>query len=498
MNTFPSPHVDSFVTALSSLPELPTIIQYEDDYDEITRTIKTSEAEVQVPLHVSGRVTFIHFHRLHERIRPLLRIYLLTTIQNLSANTVASRYNSFVRIEPADLEYLAMANATQTRLIWTRMIATYGPEEIAALKALLVFLCRINFINWTPLYVDFVSNGLAGLSRDVYASVRSGDCFLSLHHEAALIRWLDDLAANASALSLTELQEACLLTCAYQFGMRPKQLGMVRRRDVRVRANLEDESLAVHVTFKLIKQRDESLSRLPLVRKVRREWAPLFGALAKHSRYDPPEKFLFGLTRRVDISSAITSALERIAPGAGFTAYDLRHSMAQRMVDAGASQEELASAMGHTSLRTGLVYYQASANQAELVNKALGASDLYQTVVKIAERKFIDQEELQFLKGDHQVGGVPHGIPIAGIGGCTSGQTNCPYNPITACYGCPKFMPVRDVNLHEKVLNDFRGIVLFFKEGGHGDMNSPAYLQLQRTIAEVQAVIGEIAGEFNV
>jgi integrase len=492
MNTSPSSLFDPFLDALATLPELPRNIQYEDDYDEITRTINVSESDLQAPLYVSGSVLNVQFHRMNERVRPLLRTYLLTAIQSLSPNTVLARYHSFLRIAPCDLEELAMAKPMQARSIWNRMIPSYGPEELAALKVLLAFLCRINFVNWTPLHVDLVSHGLAGASRDVYATVRSGECFLSVHEEAHLIRWLDDLSSRASSLSLAELQEACLVTCSYQFGMRPKQLGMVRQQDLMVRVSPEDGSQTAHITFKMIKQRDESLSRLPLVRKVRREWAALFGALNNLKSGASPEAFLFGFTNRADISRTLTDVLGRIVPGARITAYDLRHTLAQRMVDAGASQEELAAAMGHSSLKTGLVYFQASANQAELVNKALGASEIYQAVIKIAERKFIDHDELASLRGDKQVGGVPHGIPISGIGGCSSGQSSCPYNPISACYGCPKFMPVRDMPLHEQVLKDFRSIVLFFKNGGHGDMNSPAYLQLQRTIAEVQAVIEEL------
>jgi len=161
-------------------------------------------------------------------------------------------------------------------------------------------------------------------------------------------------------------------------------------------------------------------------------------------------------------------------------------------VDSGASHEELAAAMGHSELRTGLVYFRASANQAELVNKALGISETYRTVARIATERFIDESELAKLRGDQQVGGVPHGIPISGIGGCESGQPSCPFNPVTACYGCPKFMPVRDLALHEQVLKDFRSIVLFYKDVGHGEVASPAYLQLQRTISEVQGVIREL------
>lgn len=81
MNTSPSSIFDPFLDALATLPELPKIIQYEDDYDEVTRTIKVSESDVQAPLHVSGSVVYVRFHRMNERVRPLLRTYLLTAIQ---------------------------------------------------------------------------------------------------------------------------------------------------------------------------------------------------------------------------------------------------------------------------------------------------------------------------------------------------------------------------------------------------------------------------------
>ncbi|WP_019102001.1 hypothetical protein, partial [Chromobacterium haemolyticum] len=166
-----------------------------------------------------------------------------------------------------------------------------------------------------------------------------------------------------------------------------------------------------------------------------------------------------------------------------------------RLVDAGASQEELAEFMGHTDITTGLVYYRSSANQAELVNKALGLSTIYSRVAKIAHDKFISPDELAELKDEQQIAGVPHGITIAGIGGCSSGQPLCPSNPILACYGCHKFMPIREIGVHEQVLSDFRDIVQFFHQSSRGDKESPAYLQLQRTISSVQAIIDELREE---
>lgn len=55
-------------------------------------------------------------------------------------------------------------------------------------------------------------------------------------------------------------------------------------------------------------------------------------------------------------------------------------------------------------------------------------------------------------------------------------------------------MPIHDVQMHSKVLDDFRGVARFFHDSSRGEAVSPAYLQLERTIAEVQAVVVELEG----
>jgi len=288
-----------------------------------------------------------------------------------------------------------------------------------------------------------------------------------------------------------------MLLCAYQFAMRPIQIAMLTMRNVRIWEDAPDGPPTVHLTFHMAKQKNAS-KRKPLTRRVKREWAPLFVAFHGKRKAEG----ITGAARFFPVGSsyeagARIAALTRKLIGSDDlgTATDLRHTAAQRLVDAGASHEELAEFMGHSHIQTGLVYYETSATHAERVNRALGASDVYRRVAKIAHDRFISPEELTLLKGEQQIAGVPHGIPIAGIGGCSSGQPACPYNPVTSCYGCRKFMPLHDKAMHEHVLAAMREVVVFFDQSSLGDISSPAYLQLQRTIAEIQAVIEEIEGD---
>ncbi len=233
-----------------------------------------------------------------------------------------------------------------------------------------------------------------------------------------------------------------------------------------------------------------------MVRRVKREWAPLFEELFGRAQ----TKGLAGadhVFRRTptEVGKALADLAEEILRDRR-TATELRHTAAQRLVDAGASEEEVAAFMGHWDLNTGLIYFRSSASQGERVNQALGVSTVYQRVAKIAHDRFISEKELVELKGDQQIAGVPHGVPIAGIGGCTLGQPSCPYNPIMSCYGCPKFMPVADAGVHKRVLEDLRDVMKFFYASSRAERGSPAF-QLQETISTVQAVLSELGAESN-
>lgn len=487
--------IDRFADAIAALPPSPRVIHYEDDYDEQVRSLKLDQCDECIVLHDSGSKLKLNLLLIDDRLRPLFRAFSLHLLQELAPQTVSIAFNFLKCINADDIEISALSEPIKLKFRWAELTAKYSSDALLALKTLLSYFCKIQFEFWSPQHLDFVSRSLPVKQRDGYSTVRSGDAFLTIEEEAMLVRWIDAATLQAENMDKATAEIACLVVSSYQFGMRPKQLGMIRKRECSVRISSEDDSGIVYLTFKMVKQLDKALSGLTLHRKVKREWSPLFVSLMNHKISDENDSFLFGFSNRASLSKALIDKLAEILPHSkGRVAYDLRHSMAQRLVDSGVSHEELASAMGHTRLESSLVYFRATANQAELVNKALGISDTYRAVAKIAANKFITFEDLANLKGENQIAGAPHGIPIAGIGGCSTGQPACPYNPVTACYGCPKFMPVRDLALHELVLDEFRGIVHFYKNASRGEEHSPAYLQLQRTISEVQSVIHELKG----
>lgn len=476
------------------IPPLPPVIRYHDDFDDKLRTISDPRNAERFEIHSDGQVISICFDLPAENYAFLLKqafLYLLG--ENLAARTAAKYVSAGTRLIISDVVQLFEAGPTKVQSGWAVWVAReLSRDAYLCVKTLLRVLCRYRIGDWAESYHDVIS-ALPLPFVDKYAVVRSGDAFLSVNDEAAIVRYLNESALKSGeSMSDDDLRDAGMLLCGYQFGMRPIQIAMLTLRNTRIRLEPKDEFATVHLTFRMVKQRNSTETK-PLLRRVKREWTPILVEIDRRARtngQDPTAK-IFGMKSTSEASKRMASLLRSLVE-TDVSAVHLRHTAAQRLVDAGASQEELAEFLGHSDITTSLVYYETSANQAERVNKALGISEIYQRVARIAHARFISPDELAQLKGSQQLGGAPHGLPIAGIGGCTSGQPACPYNPIMSCYGCRKFMPIHDLPMHAKVLSDFRGVARFFHDASRGDSVSPAYLQLERTISEVQAVVSEL------
>ncbi|MFA5824991.1 MAG: site-specific integrase [Gallionellaceae bacterium] len=493
--------IPDYLTSLAaSLPELPHTVRYYDDFDDCVRSIQNFATCDSVVLYINGtpaNFDFSEFGQDYSYFAKHLFFHLIS--EDLRISTVYGYVAGLRHIDRKTLLDLLTAGPTQIRQVWARLfVIDITTPSFFAVKALLNLFSQHHLCGWSPLYLEFISTALPVPVRDKYSKIRTGDAFLSVEEEAQVVSYMEDMATkcvhNPEQVDDDALGASGMLLCSYLFGMRPYQIAQVTMRDMRIWQMSEAETPSIHITFKMAKQRRQS-SAFPMTRRVKLEWSPMIALLyrrAKENGLDGDDR-LFQVTSTREVSKAIYDLATQIT-GVETSAMDFRHTAAQRLVDAGASQEELAEFMGHADITTGLVYFQTSPNQAERVNKALAISSVYQQVAKIAHAQFISPEELASLKEEQQIAGVPHGIPIAGIGGCAIGQPSCPYNPITSCYGCRKFMPVADIELHKRVLKDMRDVVRFFVDASRADGESPAFLQLRRTLVAIQLVVDELEG----
>ncbi len=475
-----------------AVPTLPRAVRYVDDYTDQDHTVADPSATTW-RVSNNGAQANLRFDRYKTdlNLQRLIQAFAADSMTRSAAPTARLYIDSLANVDLEDIINLVECAPENSRTVWDSLRAKIRRSEpFSALKALLKFVAERRIGMWNPRYITFISSSLPMPPRDKYAAVRSGNVFISIQHEAELVRWIEEQATAAPALSLNALIDAAMIICSYQFAMRPKQIGLLRRRDCRV-IDIGGAGETVHLSFRMIKQRTAISQRMQLVRKVKREWAPIFVEILRKTDGQNGDVHLFGYADTRSISKRICALLFEITKDE-WTPTDLRHSGAMRLVDAGASAEELAEFMGHSSLETGMIYYDSSATQAQRVNEALGISETYRHVAKYGTSNFISPEELRRLKGDDQIAGVPHGIPIAGIGACKTGQPACKFNPVTACYGCPKFIPVSDVKIHTEALRSFREVVNFFHSSSRAENDNPAFLQLKRTISDVQGVISDL------
>jgi integrase len=451
------PKQDPVPGLLENLPPLPAVIRYYDDFSDSYAQVANPRNSDQWRIRYDGRNVTLDFEKIDIQIRGVAKSWCANLLGTLAPRTADSYFYAIQRIPLDQVIGILTSTPQQIRSVWK--VAHAGDvryREFQALENLLAFMCTFRIGAWGPEWRDLVSQ-LPLPKRDKYASVRVGNVFLTVDEETAIIRHIDGactrILAEPSAVPDEQVEEIAVLVCSYQFGFRPKQIAMLQMRNIRIWHDGVEDRPAVHLTFMMIKQRSPKRV-FPMVRRVKREWSPIFIELFQRAQ----QKGLSGADHAFqcnpdECSKVVADALESLLRQRR-TAVELRHTAIQRLVDAGASEEEVALFAGHSDLNTGLIYFQSSPAQAERVNIALGISTTYQRVAKIAHDRIITIQELSELKGDQQIGGVPHGIPISGIGGCSQGQPTCPYNPVTSCYGCSRFMPVADVATHKKVLED--------------------------------------------
>ncbi|GAA0569650.1 hypothetical protein GCM10009099_04220 [Caenispirillum bisanense] len=482
------------VTAIiSALPPLPSAVRYYDDYFDTQRSIRHPGTKDQWEITTDGETHLIDFS-IFGGLSLLMKHLVLWQLVNLDPTTVVLRYESYKRISHGRREDILYAMLVlkpfEFRQKWAKEIASLTAIESASLKTFLYAMCDLRLGTWAPDHRDYVAQ-LPLPRSDKYRVVRTGDCFVPLDHQSLLIDYFDELARTDKLPSVgnQELRDACILIVVFQHAFRPGQIARLKTTDVRIYS-----TGAVHFSTMLTKKRGQDRGRR-VTRRIKREWCSLFIEYSRrrsHSAFDAdvPKESYFGLTP-AGVGQSILQGTERLT-GERWAATDLRHTAAQRLVDGGASHITVSEFLGHSSLDTANIYIDTSPTQAQRVNQALAISPVYAEVAKVARTKTIDKAALLRLPPGKQIGGVPHGIPIAGIGGCSIGQSLCVKNPVLSCYTCRKFMPVSDASIHRHVAEELRPVVLEFATASRANTESPAYTQLRRMLTAVEVVVAGI------
>jgi integrase len=485
--------------------QLPKVVHYFDDYEEVERSVRADESEWRVRLN--GSTAVFRIGAIEAAHRDLL--HALAVVGLPSAPKGARDALGHLLAHPVLLQRTAAA-AVQGSLAGLsfirRELGQIAPHEwgFSAAKTLLRAMARLAWFGWTEDDLHALRQIENPLASPQKSPVADGEALLSLGEQRDLNEHLEELAIriakDSQCLRWQELRAAAMLYWNYSNGFRPIQIAKLDTEDVRIRARSDEHptpTVAVRVTY--VKQRKSRTKRFS-VRQMRRAWTPIMAAWMQarsvpevSAGFDRPRS-LFGLPPQI-VGREISRYVFEIT-GVRRTPYDMRHTAAQRLADVGANRLLIAEFLTHDNINTANAYIENSPAQAEIVNRALGQSPVFQKLDAEIKRRSISTSEHARLDPDQQVMDAPNGYPIVGIGGCRIGQSFCTKTPALACYTCPKFMFLRDdVEVHRNALVAAQSIVREFLEATPTGRNTPAFAQLTQTIEAMQAVIADIEGD---
>ncbi len=472
--------VESFVANGSPLewrwPLAPESCSLYDKYTGTSFCIRRDDA-VWVFTYRGGRDSVVFAEG---RSGELQRRLVMLMAAHCSCSFIQKTAKNLVRHWASTIALLTTP-AHELRDAWEEHSATR--DAAAVNKGVLKIACSSATGPWAPRLLTMVR------SLDTRANAAVARCtneiesrrhVISTSTQAEIVRVLDAAARNP-ALSEPEIEGACALALIFQHAVRPVQLFCVETSHVRFFKDADDDSACI-VSFHAAKQEDGKEFEVP--RQVKPEWSPLVARLHEIAT-DAGRTRIFQCCNTGILWKRVQAACRKHGFRLNCTARDLRHTGAQTLADAGHSRRSIRDFLAHVGEATATVYIRASLPQADLINSALGASKLYSTIAGIAAKNFVTADDISKAAEDFQIGGVVGDSLVAGIGLCRTGQSACAYNPITSCYGCPKFMPSLDREMHLQAVEGMRQQVRVYLRRNVSS-ETPAYRQLMRALAGAQ------------
>lgn len=257
------------------------------------------------------------------------------------------------------------------------------------------------------------------------------------------------------------LKNSSILGIIYTTGMRPVQLAKLTVEDIKEDTCSETgKPLRFSILVPYAKQGRYSHSKIAIklpeeVASVIFQYIKQFALSESHQLFDLGDNAVTYCTNAINEQLFAFSPIEyqhQVLNGEliqiKYTSSQFRHHVAYSMALGGASAEDIAYILGHSSLVTARHYITASPNLAQIRAMALGSNLLYQQMIAMLMTGDIISPEQDV--GKNVVGFINNTIHT-NIGKCGY-KTNCFLEPVRSCYGCVYFHPYQNGN-HQEVLN---------------------------------------------
>ncbi|MCP3725438.1 tyrosine-type recombinase/integrase [Paraburkholderia sp. CNPSo 3272] len=360
-------------------------------------------------------------------------------------------------------------------------------DTAKAAKTILRLAISSSLGDWGTRYGDLVK-GLDTRANAIVAAqrgkIRRRESLVSIARQAELVRVLDTRGLEPALLE-QQAEGLAALALAFQHGMRPVQMLSIKLEHVHSLVDASGDPICL-VSFHQAKQKDGNTVNGEMVRQVNPEWARPVVLLLEYAKSAGRTR-LFSSENSEDLWSKVKNACSAVDAKVDFNISKLRHSSAQALADAGHSRKSIQWFLGHANDNAASSYVKASRLQGNLINEALGASKLYDSMVSMAFGEFVTVEELSRVDEAEQIGGIIGDTLVAGIGRCRTRQSACSYDPVISCYGCHKYIPALNPAAHMEAIAGMREQVLVFVKAG--DETSATYLQMRKALAGAQRAL---------
>ncbi|WP_024870579.1 site-specific integrase [Tolumonas lignilytica] len=383
------------------------------------------------------------------------------------------------------------------------------PEMYFAVKGVLRVLCRLNFPRFSVENLDDFLLIPTPNSDNPFIKYQDLENALPSSLKCLIARSIVSASKNRMILSSNEITDFTLFGLSYYTGMRSIQFAKITAGDFKQDTS-NDKSGLYRYCLNMPYAKQTKITNNKVKVALPAELGLLVDEYIKRGKLKPEDRFipvdenlvnfLNNILQRVLLIIQPKEVQEKVAKDEiilpKLTTYDFRHNVGHSLALAGASADEIAYMLGHSSLIAATYYISATPELAMLKSKALGDNPVWKNMVNLLLTGY-SVENTAWSK--RTVSGSLGGELHIKIGGCERPDEQCHLAKVRSCYGCFYFRPFTDLNKHYSVLRAVNKELIDTLEVSEmsGNVRNPAIEILANLKGEVQMVINRIEGGFK-
>ena len=339
----------------------------------------------------------------------------------------------------------------------------------------------------------------------VWLNYQDIDNILSMHDKNMITKGIKEISTiiknyDKHTLTKEELIDSSVLGLCYTCGIRPVQLSRLAVGDLHIDSSHSiDKFTRYSLAIPYAKQQrlvaDKILVAIPA------ELAIILLEYQEHLNKKQNEQlFDVGSSASKFVNDAINRQMLRFAPEdvreainhnlmiqPSYSSSDFRHNVGHSLAMSGASADEIAYILGHSSVVTAKHYIMATPELAVVRARALGTNPVWQTMISMMLTGSVTSKKDWTGK---EVSGFIDGNFHSSIGGCSRTYDKCPFSEVRACYSCLYYHPFIEGN-HDSVLASVKHELIDLIEisDSVGCSDNPLIQIQESTKLEVESVI---------